>query len=63
MNQGFNDLDRMQFGSPSLMASPDITPNFTGWNSLSHEVSISYNDDHWQGCLLSFEPFILSNIL
>ncbi|KAI4306308.1 hypothetical protein L6164_029594 [Bauhinia variegata] len=35
--QGFNDFDRMQFGSPSLTASPDITPNFTGWNSLPHE--------------------------
>ncbi|XP_028768843.1 KH domain-containing protein At3g08620 isoform X2 [Neltuma alba] len=37
LNQGFSDFDRMQFGSPSLMASPDITPNLTGWNSLSHE--------------------------
>ncbi|KAK7290324.1 hypothetical protein RIF29_04652 [Crotalaria pallida] len=34
-NQGFSNFDRMQ--SPSHMASPDITPNFTGWNSLSHE--------------------------
>lgn len=37
LNQGFSDFDRMQFGSPSLMASPDIIPNFTGWNSLSHD--------------------------
>lgn len=40
-NQGFSNFDRMQFVSPSHMASSDITPNFTGWNSLSHEVSIS----------------------
>ncbi|KAK4274950.1 hypothetical protein QN277_018103 [Acacia crassicarpa] len=37
LNQGFSDFERMQFGSPSLVASPDIAPNFTGWNSLSHE--------------------------
>ncbi|KAF7816256.1 KH domain-containing protein [Senna tora] len=36
-NQGLSEFDRMQFGSPSLMASPDRTPNFAGWNSLSHE--------------------------
>eukprot|EP00256_Glycine_max_P057188 XP_014624914.1 KH domain-containing protein At3g08620 isoform X6 [Glycine max] len=38
-NQGFSDYDRVQFGSPkpNLMPSLDIQPNFTGWNSLSHE--------------------------
>ncbi|KAI4307766.1 hypothetical protein L6164_030915 [Bauhinia variegata] len=36
-NQMFSDFDRMQFGSPSITASSDITPNLTGWNSLSHE--------------------------
>ncbi|KAK7321433.1 hypothetical protein VNO77_32079 [Canavalia gladiata] len=38
-NQGFSDYDRVQVGSPKpiLMPSLDITPNFTGWNSLSHE--------------------------
>ncbi|KAJ1422967.1 STAR protein, homodimerization region [Sesbania bispinosa] len=36
-NQGFSDLDRMQFISPSHIASSDLSPNFTGWNSLSHE--------------------------
>ncbi|XP_020238627.1 KH domain-containing protein At3g08620 isoform X4 [Cajanus cajan] len=38
-NQGFGDYDRVQFGSPkpNLMPSLDIQPNFTGWNSLSHE--------------------------
>ncbi|XP_027335596.1 KH domain-containing protein At3g08620-like [Abrus precatorius] len=36
-NQGFSDFDRMQFISSSHMASSDLTPNFTGWNSLSHE--------------------------
>jgi len=41
-NQGFSDYDRVQFGSPkpNLMPSLDIQPNFTGWNSMSHEVSI-----------------------
>ncbi|KAE9598877.1 putative KH domain containing protein, SPIN1 [Lupinus albus] len=34
-NQGFSNFDRMQ--SPSYMASPEITPNFSSWNSLSHE--------------------------
>ncbi|XP_019424678.1 PREDICTED: KH domain-containing protein At3g08620-like isoform X3 [Lupinus angustifolius] len=36
-NQRFTNFDRMQ--SPSHMASPDITQNFTGWNSLSHEFN------------------------
>ncbi|XP_061367919.1 KH domain-containing protein SPIN1-like [Gastrolobium bilobum] len=36
-NQGLSDYDRMQFVSPSHMASSDLTPNFTGWNSMSHE--------------------------
>ncbi|XP_027330979.1 KH domain-containing protein At3g08620-like isoform X2 [Abrus precatorius] len=38
-NQGFSDFDRVQFGSPkpSIMPSLDTTPNFTGWNNLSHE--------------------------
>ncbi|RYR27552.1 hypothetical protein Ahy_B01g051572 isoform B [Arachis hypogaea] len=34
---GFSDFDRMQYVSPSHMVSSDITPNFTGWNSLSHD--------------------------
>ncbi|CAL0334760.1 unnamed protein product [Lupinus luteus] len=34
-NQSFSNFDRMR--SPSYMASPEITPNFSGWNSLSHE--------------------------
>ncbi|KAK7300581.1 hypothetical protein RJT34_11428 [Clitoria ternatea] len=38
-NQGFSDYDRVQLGSPkpSFKPSLDITPNFTGWNSLPHE--------------------------
>ncbi|KAH1160003.1 hypothetical protein GLYMA_11G200400v4 [Glycine max] len=36
-NQGFSDFDRMRFINLSHMASPNSTPNFTGWNSLSHE--------------------------
>ncbi|XP_028215272.1 KH domain-containing protein At3g08620-like isoform X6 [Glycine soja] len=41
-NQGFSDYDRVQFGSPkpNLMPSLDIQPNFTGWNSLSHEFNL-----------------------
>ncbi|KAK7276143.1 hypothetical protein RIF29_17276 [Crotalaria pallida] len=37
--QGFNEYDRIQFGSPkpSSMPSLDMTPNLTSWNSLSHE--------------------------
>ncbi|KAL5129135.1 KH domain-containing protein [Glycine soja] len=44
-NQGLSDYDRVQFGSPkpNLMPSLDIQPNFTGWNSLSHEVIISFS--------------------
>ncbi|XP_027330983.1 KH domain-containing protein At3g08620-like isoform X5 [Abrus precatorius] len=40
-NQGFSDFDRVQFGSPkpSIMPSLDTTPNFTGWNNLSHEFN------------------------
>ncbi|QHO48537.1 hypothetical protein HN51_000577 [Arachis hypogaea] len=34
---GFSDFDRMQYVSPSHMVSSEITPNFTGWNSLSHD--------------------------
>ncbi|KAK7387312.1 hypothetical protein VNO78_28024 [Psophocarpus tetragonolobus] len=37
-NQGFSDLDRMRFINPSHMASPNLTANFTGWNSLSHDM-------------------------
>lgn len=40
-NQGFSDFDRMRFINPSHMTSPNSTPNFTGWNSLSHEVRTS----------------------
>lgn len=40
-NQGFSDFDRMRFINPSHMVSPNSTSNFTGWNSLSHEVSTS----------------------
>ncbi|TKY47283.1 KH domain-containing protein [Spatholobus suberectus] len=36
-NQGFSDFDRTRFINPSHMASPNLIPNFTGWNSLSHE--------------------------
>ncbi|KAE9606066.1 hypothetical protein Lal_00024938 [Lupinus albus] len=38
--QGFRDYDRIQQGSPkpSPMLSSDMTQNFTGWNSLSHEI-------------------------
>jgi protein quaking len=41
-NQGLSDYDRVQFGSvkTSFMPSLDTTQNFTGWNSLSHEVSL-----------------------
>ncbi|RHN67952.1 putative KH domain containing protein, SPIN1 [Medicago truncatula] len=37
-HQGFNDFDRMQFMNQSHMASSDLKPNFTGWNSLSHDM-------------------------
>jgi hypothetical protein len=40
-HQGFNEFDRMQFMNQSHMVSSHLNPNFTGWNSLSHEVSIS----------------------
>lgn len=40
-NQGFSDFDRMRFINPSHMTSPNSTSNFTGWKSLSHEVSTS----------------------
>lgn len=45
-NQGFSDLDRLQYGSLSPMASLDMIPNtvgagFSGWNGLQHEVCIS----------------------
>ncbi|KAJ6421827.1 hypothetical protein OIU84_026864 [Salix udensis] len=41
-NQGFGDLDRLQYGSLSPMASLDMIPNtvgagFSGWNGLQHE--------------------------
>ncbi|XP_020238029.1 KH domain-containing protein At3g08620 [Cajanus cajan] len=36
-NQGFSEFDRTRFMNPSHMASSNLTPNFTGWNSLSHE--------------------------
>lgn len=38
-NQAFSDLDRMRFINQSHMASPNLFPNFNGWNSPSHEVS------------------------
>ncbi|MED6160403.1 Spindlin-1 [Stylosanthes scabra] len=34
---GLSDYERMQYVSPSHMVSSEITPNFTGWNSLSHD--------------------------
>ncbi|MED6172805.1 hypothetical protein PIB30_053301, partial [Stylosanthes scabra] len=45
-NQGIISSEyenRMQFGSPkptttTIVASSDMSPNFTGWNSLSHEM-------------------------
>lgn len=37
-NQGFNEFDRMQLINQSQMASSDLKPNFTGWNSLSQEM-------------------------
>ena len=45
-NQGFSDFDRLQYGSPSPMATSDMIPNnigtgFNGWNGLQHEVCIS----------------------
>ncbi|CAL0317735.1 unnamed protein product [Lupinus luteus] len=38
--QVFRDHDRFQQGSPkhNPMISSDMTQNFTGWNSLSHEI-------------------------
>ncbi|XP_057431552.1 KH domain-containing protein At3g08620-like isoform X2 [Lotus japonicus] len=36
-NQGFSDFDRLQVLSPGHMTSSELTPNFSGWNSLSHE--------------------------
>ncbi|KAJ4829809.1 hypothetical protein Tsubulata_025319 [Turnera subulata] len=41
-NQGFSDFDRLQSGSLSPMASPDILTNnrgvgFNGWNGMAHE--------------------------
>lgn len=39
-NQGYNEFDRMQFINSTQMASSDIKPNFTAWNSFSHEVTI-----------------------
>ncbi|KAF5470309.1 hypothetical protein F2P56_010830 [Juglans regia] len=41
-NHGYTDLDRLQRGSPSHMASSDIMPNnrlmgFSAWNGLPHE--------------------------
>ncbi|WVY91627.1 hypothetical protein V8G54_037141 [Vigna mungo] len=51
-NQGFGDYDRVQFGSPkpNLMPSLDIQPNFTGWNSMSHEglVGVQGLNVDWQ---------------
>jgi hypothetical protein len=40
-HQGFNEFDRMQFMNQSHMVYSGLSPNFTGWNSLSHEVSTS----------------------
>ncbi|CAJ2640542.1 unnamed protein product [Trifolium pratense] len=37
-HQGFNEFDRMQFMNQSHMVSSDLNPNFTAWNSLSHEM-------------------------
>ncbi|KAK2386504.1 KH domain-containing protein [Trifolium repens] len=37
-HQGFNEFDRMQFMNQSHMVSSGLSPNFTGWNSLSHEM-------------------------
>lgn len=44
-SQGYSDYDRVQFGNvkPNLMPSLDTAQNFTGWNSLSHEVSLTPN--------------------
>lgn len=43
-NQGLNDYDRLQRGSPSPVSS-DIMPNYRGtglgsWHGLPHDVSI-----------------------
>ncbi|MED6222602.1 hypothetical protein PIB30_065900 [Stylosanthes scabra] len=59
-NQGIISSEyenRMQFGSPkpttttTLVASSDMSPNFTGWNSLSHEMLGGHqglNNVDWQ---------------
>lgn len=40
-NQGFSDFDRLQVLSPGHMTSSELTPNFSGWNSLSHEQRLA----------------------
>ncbi|KAL1348651.1 hypothetical protein HN51_024639 [Arachis hypogaea] len=60
----------MQFGShkpTTLVASSDMSPNFTGWNSLSHEMlgggqGLNNNVD-WQTAPLVSSPHIVKKIL
>ncbi|CAL0308963.1 unnamed protein product [Lupinus luteus] len=62
-NQRFNNFDRMQ--SPSHMASPDITQNFTGWNNLSHErlAGLQGLNVDWQAAPVVPNSHIVKKIL
>ncbi|XP_011041754.1 PREDICTED: KH domain-containing protein At2g38610-like [Populus euphratica] len=68
-NQGFGDLDRLQYGSLSPMASLDMIPNtigagFNGWNGLQHErIGPQGMGIDWQAAPASPSSHIVKKIL
>ncbi|KAL2333097.1 hypothetical protein Fmac_014310 [Flemingia macrophylla] len=64
-NQGFSDFDRTRFMNPNHMASSNLTPNFTGWNSLSHErlAGVQGLNMEWQSSPVALSSPIVKKIL
>ncbi|KAK1283034.1 KH domain-containing protein SPIN1 [Acorus calamus] len=69
-NQGFNEYERLQLGSPSPLASANLIPSvagngLVGWNSIQQErlgLSQGMNMD-WQGAPASPSSYIVKKIL
>ncbi|KAK1272099.1 KH domain-containing protein SPIN1 [Acorus gramineus] len=73
-NQGFNEYERLQLGSPSPLASANLIPSvagngLVGWNSIQQEIllqrlglSQGMNMD-WQGAPASPSSYIVKKIL
>ncbi|KVH94155.1 hypothetical protein Ccrd_003782 [Cynara cardunculus var. scolymus] len=77
LNQGFNDYDRLQRGSPSPLNPSDVMPDIdanglirwngnAGWSPLQHErlgMPPGLPMDHWNSAPASPSSFITKRIL